>query len=579
MDTTLIADFETTTDINDCRVWSFAICSLENTNDVILGNTIDEFMFFCSDKRKNYKILFHNLKFDGQFIISWLFQNGFTHTTEQVERKEKTFNTLISDRGLYYQIEVIFSRKGKNINKVTFQDSYKLLPMSVKDIAEAFKMPISKGEIDYNKKREIGYTPTTEEIEYIKNDVKIVAEAVKMFYQDGYNRMTIGSCALQDYKDIIGGQKTFNRLFPPTDFDLDIRQAYRGGFNYLNPKYKNKIVKNGIVLDINSMYPWCMKEKLLPFSSPIFFEGQYEYDSMYPLYVQTIRCQFEIKKGYIPTIQVRDSEHFKATEYVSSSNYHNVVLTLTNVDLELFLEHYDTFNLEYLSGWKFRGTTGLFDEYVDKWTAIKEEATLTNNYGMRIIAKGFLNALSGKFGTLPRSRSMIPYKTKQGAINYKRGKETERDSVYVIMSAFICAYGRERIIRAIQKVQDDFNSGKSDVEALYCDTDSLHVISKSGQYELPDVEIDSAKLGKFKIESKFRKGKYLRAKCYIHESSDYDKDEFKLEVTVAGMPEECYEQVTFNNFKVGTSYVGKLAPAIVPGGVILENIDFSIKES
>ena len=581
MEKILVADFETTTDINDCRVWSYGICNLINPAESFdWGKTIDGFMFFCANKKTNYKILFHNLKFDGQFIISWLLNNGFKHTTDKVERQTRTFNTMISDRGLFYQIEVVFSRKGKNINKVTFLDSYKLLPMPVKEIAKSFKMPMSKGEIDYCKPRPVEYEPTPEEIDYLKRDVVIVAEAVKVFYEQGYKRMTIGSNAFRDFKDLLGGDDAFARIFPPTYFDSDIRQSYKGGYSYLNPKYKNKIVKNGLVLDYNSQYSYVMKEKLLPFGTPIFFKGQYEYDEFYPLYVQTIRCVFEIKKGKIPTIQIRDHEDFKPTEYVESSDDYPVVLTLTNVDLELFLEHYDIIGeIEYLSGWKFRGTVGLFDDYIDKWMKEKEDATKTGNAGMRLISKLFLNSLSGKFGTLPLARSMIPYINKKGVLAYKRGELTERNSIYVAMSSFITAYGRKLIIDQIQKIQDDFHSGKSDVEFLYCDTDSCHVISKSGEYELPDVEIDESALGKFKIECKFKRGKYLRAKCYMLEKSDYDKDAFEIEVTVAGMPEECYEQVTFSNFQVGASYTGKLTPVIVPGGVVLENIDFSIKES
>lgn len=573
-----IGDFESTTDINDCRVWAFALCDLKNTDNIYCGTNIDDFMEFCSNKRENYTILFHNLKFDSQFIISWLFKNGFKHTTDKVERREKTFNTLISDRGLYYQIEVVFSRKGKNINKVTFQDSHKLLPMSVKDIAKSFGMSMQKGKIDYEKERPIGYEPTEDEWDYIKKDVKIVAEAVKIFRNNGFNKMTIGANAFQDYKNIIGGEKVFNRLFPKTYYDWDIRQAYRGGYTYLNPKYKNKIVKNGIVLDINSLYPHVQKTCLLPFGDPIFFKGKYPEDKMYPLYVQNIRCQFELKPGYIPTVQIKDDENFNATEYATSSKYHEVLLCLTNIDLEIFLEHYEVMNLEYLSGWMFRGQMGLFDEYVDKWEKEKRESSENENLGWYQISKLFLNALSGKFGTLPKAKGMIPYLSKTGEVRYKSGIETERNSVYVAMSSFICAYGRQKMWKAIQKIQDDFRTGKSDIEFLYCDTDSIHCFSHQREFAIPDVEIDKTEFGKFKIECKFKRGKYIRTKCYLLESSKYDKEEYELDVTVAGMPEECYEQVTFSNFKPGTNYIGKLAPVIVPGGVVLEHIDFTIQE-
>ena len=136
---TFIADFETTTREEDCRVWAYAICEVGNDNNVILGTTIDDFMKWCMESKKNNKVLFHNLKFDGQFIMSWLFKNGYRHTTDPYDNGSGTFTTLISDKGLYYRIDVIFYRKGKHVNKVTFEDSYKLIPLSVDAIAKALK--------------------------------------------------------------------------------------------------------------------------------------------------------------------------------------------------------------------------------------------------------------------------------------------------------------------------------------------------------------------------------------------------------------------------------------------------------
>ncbi|MGN1406157.1 MAG: DNA polymerase, partial [Erysipelotrichaceae bacterium] len=143
-----VADFETTTTTEDCHVWAYAICDIDNPENVTIGTTIDEFMDWCKSQKTNDKVYFHNLKFDGQFIMYWLFKHGYTHTTLPEDKKSNTFNTLISDKGLYYQIEVIFNKKGKRINKVIFQDSLKLIPLSVDGIAKAFKLPISKLEID-----------------------------------------------------------------------------------------------------------------------------------------------------------------------------------------------------------------------------------------------------------------------------------------------------------------------------------------------------------------------------------------------------------------------------------------------
>jgi hypothetical protein len=44
------------------------------------------------------------------------------------------------------------------------------------------------------------------------------------------------------------------------------------------------------------------------------------------------------------------------------------------------------------------------------------------------------------------------------------------------------------------------------------------------------------------------------------------------------MPEQCYKFVTWENFHVGAVYGGKLQQKHVKGGIILKDIDFSLKE-
>lgn len=573
---TFVADFETTTQENDCRVWAYALCDIDNVENKIYGNDIGEFLEIFSKKKENVKVLFHRLEFDGQFIISYLLKNGFIHTEEQSERKSKTFNTIISDKGIYYQIEVIFERKGKTINKVTFQNSMNLIPLSVKKIAKAFKMDIQKLEIDYEKERPIGYEITEEEKAYIFNDVEIVARAVKYFYDNGLNKMTIGACALADYKKTITESK-FKMFFPPLKYDADMRQSYRGGYTYLEPEFANKILGNGIVLDINSTHPYTMDSCELPYGDPLPFKGKYKEDDVYPLYIQAIRCQFDVKEGYIPTVQIRYGSDFNASEYLTSSNNLDVVLYLTNVDLEIFFKHYDVYNIEYFGGWKFKSTVGLFHEYVAKWYGSKNQAKEQENWGMYEISKQMLVSLYGKFGTLPTIKSKIPYLENSGVVNYKDAIPQVKDGIYIAMASFITSYSRERIINAFQKLKDDYNSGKSKIRPIYTDTDSLHCLSED--YSLPEgLEISETELGKFKVEGIFRKAKFLRQKCYIEEIKKPNEEEFKMKITVAGMPEECHKDVTFNNFKIGANYKGKLAPVRVPGGVVLGTIDYTIKK-
>ena len=107
-----------------------------------------------------------------------------------------------------------------------------------------------------------------------------------------------------------------------------------------------------------------------------------------------LSCSFSLKKDKIPTIQIKnDRFHFKENEYLESSDNEIVVLTLTSVDLKLFLEQYNVYELNYIAGWKFKSLQGLFTDYVDKWTKRKIEATKEGNKGQRSLSKLMLNAL------------------------------------------------------------------------------------------------------------------------------------------------------------------------------------------
>lgn len=167
---------------------------------------------------------------------------------------------------------------------------------------------------------------------------------------------------------------------------------------------------NGVVLDVNSLYPYCMYSKLLPFGYPVFFEGKYKEDKVMPLYIQMITCSFEIKKNKIPTIQIKNNRSFfRANEYLESSKNEIVCLVLTNIDLKLFFEQYNVYDLDYVCGWKFKGIQGLFTKYIDKWITIKNNATIEGNKGQRTLAKLMLNSLYGKFATSLEAQSKIPY--------------------------------------------------------------------------------------------------------------------------------------------------------------------------
>lgn len=247
------ADFETIVSEDDCRVWAYATCEIGNVNNFKYGNSIEDFLKWCANGRENYKVWFHNLKYDGEYIFSYLLKNGYECIKDKKDRHDKTFISVISGEGMFYCIEIYFEVKNsRKVNKVTIYDSLKLLNFSVEKIAESFDLPIRKLTLDYKENREIGHELTQEEIDYIRNDVEIMARALEILFNENLNKMTIGACALDNYRK---DMKKFKYYYPELEFetDQDIRKAYKGGFTYLSDKYKDMEVVEGIVLDVNSL--------------------------------------------------------------------------------------------------------------------------------------------------------------------------------------------------------------------------------------------------------------------------------------------------------------------------------------
>lgn len=551
-------DFETNTNEESCKnhpVWGVGICEINDTYKFYHGNSIEWFFEFIS-LHDGDTFYFHNLKFDGDFIFSYLLKNGYSWVKNKKEMTPKTFSCLISDKNQFYSIDIAH----ENGSKVSIWDSLKIIPLRVDKIAESFGLPISKLEIDYNEVREKGHELTNEEIAYLKSDVEICARALSQMFEQNLTKMTLGSSALAEYKQIITPKK-FDKLFPKPQFyiDQDLRSAYKGGFTYCSPRTQCKDLGKGIVLDVNSLYPSVMCYNHLPYGEGIYFDGEYKEDKNYPLYIIRMSCAFELRKDKIPTLQLKNNLAFCPTEYLHSSEGEEIVITMTNIDYKIFKEHYHIYNPEFIGGWKYRAKKGMFKEYIKKWNGLKVKAHKENNKGLRQIAKLMLNNLYGKFALNPVVQGKIPY-LKDGVVKYQFGEKEEREPIYIPMGIFITSWARYKTITSAQKCYSRF---------AYADTDSLHLIG----IEIPkELEISETDLGAWKIENKFSRARFLRQKTYIEEING------KLEITCAGMPDRCYPNVTWENFHIGNSFEGRLQQKHVDGGIILLDKEFTIKE-
>ena len=153
-----VADFETTTDPNDVRVWAGCLVNIKTNKTEYIGTDIESLFRFLENK--NTIVYYHNLKFDGEFLLSYLLRNGYRYSETP---SDKTFSTLITDDGVFYSITVIFEKvSNKKYKKVTFYDSLKKLPFKVSVISKAFKLKDKKLVIDYAAPRPIGHELTQE---------------------------------------------------------------------------------------------------------------------------------------------------------------------------------------------------------------------------------------------------------------------------------------------------------------------------------------------------------------------------------------------------------------------------------
>ena len=551
-----VADFETTTVEDDCRVWLWGLCVVNEhplPSDVLTGIDIVSFVRKLCNVRSSV-VWFHNLKFDGMFILDYLLRNGYEWVS--VNPNPGEFSTLIDKTSKFYMITV----QWKNGAKTEFRDSLKRIPISVESMASAYGAKVSKLHIDHKDERPVGYKPDQHELDYVIADVLIVAHSLAVQRSQGMRKITVGSDSLADYKKMVG--KFYNKHFPVLDIELDgfIRRAYRGGWTYVNRKIAKEVVGPGRVYDVNSLYPYVMRTCPLPYGEPTTYFG--DPTKLDVLWIGEVEFSAAIKPSHLPTIQLKNSRGFTDSEYVDVVE--NVTMVVTSVDWKLWCDHYNITVIAWHSVLVFDSKRGLFDAFIDKWSEVK----MNSKGGVREIAKLFLNSLYGKTASNPDVTGRRPVMV-NNRVKLVLNDEEYKDPIYTAAGAFITSYARNHTIRAAQQNFDSF---------AYADTDSLHLLIPPDNH--PDtLPIDPTELGKWKHEHDFDYAVFWRPKTYSERvpSRHSPMGGTHYETHIAGLPRTRAAEIRLADFEEGAVFSGKLLPRVTQGGIVLVEADFSLR--
>lgn len=629
------ADFETNTTpetILDNPVWLWALAPIgaSKENQVKTGNSIESFLRYVfplsaqDTTTEDYTVFFHNLKFDGNFIIPQLLLEGYEYLDKipkrPKERRTMTFSCLRSANGAMYTITVVTSPW----HTVTFRDSLKIITGSIKSMPKLFgfeneigKLPFS--EEDYTKPRAKGYEPDLREVQYCKYDVLVLCRALQELHKANFDFacLTTGAYAWQSVCENLKSdgncteKRNKNSNFKTRMFSISedewmfAREAYYGGITVVNPVYKGKHLKQvGRTDDVNSMYPTVMRYYDLPYGTGVHLIGESPIGKEYltpkgnkpksvnnqTLWLAKLKCHMVLKPESIPifTPKCYDPEHpctrlWRQGERVVSTYERSkepIEITITSVDWENLNLHYDFSEVEWIEAYLYKSRNDLFKTHVDKYTDMKIHSKKHNLKGQTYVAKLCLNSAYGKLGQRNYIDNLIPYVDNDGILKWNNEIDLT-SSIYkkgrpMHMAAFITAWARWILCSHIREV--------GYYRFCYADTDSVHYLGS----EAPSgTEIDSTKLGAWDNESIWNEAKFIRPKAY-YEIFKNGESNIKLAGCPASLLYELKDngsintmkpKVSIDDFNIGLVLHGKKRPVITARGVYLENTDYSFKEA
>jgi DNA polymerase elongation subunit (family B) len=300
----------------------------------------------------------------------------------------------------------------------------------------------------------------------------------------------------------------------------NIRKSYTGGAVDMYIPKGNNIHS----YDVNSLYPFVMRDKEYPIGSPTYFIGNIL--NMNPNAFGFFYCKITAPDNLLhPILQT----HYKTKDGIRTiaplGNWEGMYFSE-----ELYNAHKYGYKFEVLWGYTFK-KGNIFKEYVENLYSIRLQYKKSDP--MNFISKLLLNSLYGRFGmddyfTFSQIISLKDYPNfekqegfKESLIelidlgdnylvqlknpkviqktNLDNGKETH--NVNIAISSAVTAYARIHM--------SQFKNNPNLPNLYYSDTDSVYFDGP-----LPDHMVDPTRLGALKLEGIYDKVIFLAPKVY-----------------------------------------------------------------
>lgn len=474
-------------------------------------------------------VYFHNLgRFDGIFILKHL----------ALYHPNYTVKPLMRDNRLY-EIAV-YSEKKRLL--FTFRDSLHLLPGKLDALAKNLCPELgSKGSISYEDVRlETLSTMKDSLLAYMEQDILLLGGIMQKFqdlyyksYQaDIVKKLTTASLALSLFREKYYDIQKHCIHIPNQNEDTFIRRGYYGGHTDAYTPYG----ENLYYYDVNSLYPFIMKEYQMPGGIPVRHSNleSMELDSMFGFLEVYVECPNSIKKPFLPYRNKKDGTLIFPTGAFVGVYYSEELKYARDIG----------YTIIPICGYLFDKMESPFKGYVNTLFESRSNAKKMGNDALSYVYKLLMNSLYGRFGINPQStRTEMCDKSRRDSL-FRRaeymGEVFIREDLYMVsyltnpgkgpsywdppknsavqLAAAITASARIYMYKYISRE-----------DCYYTDTDSI-VLGNP----LPPEDVSSSVLGKFKLEEKLVRAYFLAPKCYCYATEESEGNNKVLKFKGAG---------------------------------------------